>query len=45
MYPYPCSKEIQFLREILKVPHEVKLATIEHLENDEDLREIFQLKG
>ena len=45
VYPYPCSKEIQFLREILKVPHEVKLATIEHLENDEDLREIFQLKG
>ncbi len=45
VYPYPCSKEIQFLREILQVPHEVKLATVEHLENDEDLREIFKLTG
>lgn len=42
VYPYPCSKEIQFLREILQVPHEVKLATVEHLENDEDLRKIFK---
>ena len=44
VYPYPCRKENQFLREILQVPHEVKLATVIRLENDEDLREVFGLK-
>lgn len=45
VYPYPCSKEIQFLREIMQVPHEVKLAMVERLDNDEDLRKIFGLKA
>jgi DNA-binding transcriptional regulator PaaX len=43
VYPYPCRKEVAYLREIYGIPHDVKLATVEHLENDEDLRKIFHL--
>ena len=43
VYPYPLEKEISFLREVLGVPHGVKLVTAEKIENDEDLREIFDL--
>lgn len=43
VYPFPCYKQIQFLREIYSIPHSVKLATVEHLENDEDLRRVFQI--
>ncbi len=41
--PYPCAKEIQFLREVYAIPHEVKLAVVEKLENDADLRRNFHL--
>ncbi len=43
VYPYPLEKEISFLREVLGVPHGVKLVTAEKIENDENLREIFDL--
>jgi DNA-binding transcriptional regulator PaaX len=43
IHPYPCTKQIQFLREVYGIPHAVKMATITHLENDEDLRTIFRL--
>ncbi len=43
VYPYPCDKQIQFLREVYGIPHFVKIATICSLENDEDLRKIFKL--
>ena len=43
VYPYPLEKEIKFLREILDVPHGVKLVTAEKIENDEDLRNWFDL--
>lgn len=43
VYPYPCTKEIQFLREVYGIPHEVKLAVVERLENDQDLRRYFSL--
>jgi len=43
VYPYPLDREIKFLREVLGVPHGVKLVTAEEIENDEDLREIFDL--
>ena len=43
VYPFPLEREIKFLREILGVPHGVKLVTAETIENDEDLREIFDL--
>ena len=44
IYPYPCEKEIYFLREVYSIPHNVKLALVEKLENDEDLRRIFHLE-
>lgn len=43
IYPYPLEKEIKFLREVLKVPHGVKLITAEIIENDLELREMFDL--
>lgn len=43
VHPYPCRKQVQFLREVYDIPHAVKLAVIETLENDEDLRKIFKL--
>ncbi|OGC93203.1 CRISPR-associated endonuclease Cas2 [Candidatus Amesbacteria bacterium RIFCSPHIGHO2_02_FULL_47_9] len=41
--PYPLDKEVRFLREVLGVPHSVKLITAERIENDEELRELFDL--
>lgn len=43
VFPYPLEKEIKFLREVLEVSHEVKLVTAERIENDEDLRDWFDL--
>jgi DNA-binding transcriptional regulator PaaX len=43
VYPYTCRKEIAYLREVYGIPHDVKLATVEHLENDEDIRKVFHL--
>jgi DNA-binding transcriptional ArsR family regulator len=44
VHPYPCTKELQYLREVLEVPHSVKLATVEQIENDEDLQRYFKLQ-
>lgn len=41
--PYDCENEVKYLREILEVPHEVKLGVLEKVENDRELREIFGL--
>lgn len=43
LYPFPCEKEIKYLREVLEIPHYVKFAVIKKMENDEDLRKIFQI--
>ncbi len=43
VYPYPCEKEIQYLREILNVPHSLKLIRADRIENDRELRTIFKL--
>jgi len=43
VYPHPLDKEVRFLREVLGVPHVVKLITAESVENDEELREMFDL--
>jgi DNA-binding transcriptional regulator PaaX len=43
IYPYPCADEIKYLREIYNIPHSVKLATINDLENDVDIRKKFGL--
>lgn len=42
--PYPCEKEIKFLREVLEIPHNVKLIRADRIENAADLRRIFHLK-
>lgn len=43
LYPFPCEKEIKYLREVLNVPHYVKLALITKIENEEELRKIFRV--
>lgn len=42
VHPFPCEKEIMFLREVLGIPHEVKIGTIERIDNAEDLKKIFK---
>ena len=41
--PYDCEKEIKYLREVLGIPHEVKLGLLERLENERELKDIFDL--
>lgn len=43
IYPYPCEKEIVYLREVLHVPHSIKLIRADRIENDSELRKIFKL--
>lgn len=43
VHPFPCNKQVQFLREVYAIPHSVKLAVVDVLENDEDLRRIFHV--
>jgi hypothetical protein len=43
LYPYPCTKEIEYIREILMVPHDLKLILAEDIENASDLRRHFNL--
>ncbi len=39
--PYDVSGEVKYLREILDVPHAVKIGVLETIENEEELKEIF----
>lgn len=41
--PFDVFAEVKYLREVLDIPHAVKLATVDYLENSEDLREIFEV--
>lgn len=41
--PYPCEKEIKYLREVLNVPHSIKLIRADRIENDRDFKKIFKL--
>jgi len=43
IYPYPCEKEIIYLREVLDIPHSIKLLRADRIENEKDLRKIFKL--
>lgn len=43
VFPYPCDKEIHFLREVYGISHYIKLATVERLENSSDLQHFFKL--
>ena len=42
--PYDIMGEVRYLREVLGVPHGVKLAVLEWIDNGEELKEIFELK-
>lgn len=42
VHPFNCTKEIFLLREVLEIPHYVKLGLLERIENDGDLRYIFR---
>ena len=41
--PYPCEEEVAYIREVLDIPHEVKLGLLERIENEADLKKIFKL--
>ena len=41
--PYDIEKEIKYVREILGIPDEVKIGIMEKIENEEDLKEWFEL--
>ncbi len=41
--PYDIESEVKYLREILNIPHSVKLGIMEQLENSQDLKLIFGL--
>ncbi len=41
--PYPCFKEIEFLRELYGIPSTVKYLLVEKLEDDQELKEYFSL--
>lgn len=39
--PFDLTNEIKYLRELLDIPHAVKLAQMDYLENSEELKQIF----
>jgi hypothetical protein len=41
--PYPCERQVTYLRDVLNIPKSVKLAIVEHLEDDRELRKHFGL--
>lgn len=44
VFPFPCEKEIRFLREVLEVPDNVKMIVAREVENEEDLKKMFGLR-
>lgn len=42
--PYDITKQVEYVREILNIPHAVKIARLDKVENEEELKEIFELK-
>lgn len=41
--PYDVFDQVRYLREVLDIPHEVKLAELGWIENEKELREIFEI--
>ena len=41
--PFDVTDEIKYLREVLEIPHGVKMGVLESIENAEELKEIFEL--
>lgn len=42
--PYDISGEVRYLREVLGVPHAVKLGVLKWVENEDELKNIFEVK-
>lgn len=43
IYPYACEKEIKYIREVLSVPHAIKMIRADRVENEQDLRRVFKI--
>lgn len=41
--PYDVADEVKYLREVLEIPHGVKMGVLEWIENAEELKQIFGL--
>ncbi len=41
--PYDVFDQVKYLREVLDVPHGVKLAELDWIENESELKEIFEI--
>lgn len=41
--PYEIEQEIKFVREVLEIPHDVKLGLLEKFENEDELKTMFNL--
>lgn len=41
--PYDIGGEIKYIREVLDIPHRVKLAEMSFIENEDELKEIFEV--
>ncbi|KKU57436.1 MAG: hypothetical protein UX80_C0016G0023, partial [Candidatus Amesbacteria bacterium GW2011_GWA2_47_11b] len=41
--PYDVFDQVKYLREVLGVPHGVKLAELDWIENEKELKEIFEI--
>lgn len=42
--PFDITKQVEYVREVLNIPHAVKIARLDKVENEEELKEIFELK-
>ena len=43
IFPFPCLKEIKYLREVFEIPDEVKIVVANYVENDDDLLAMYRL--
>lgn len=42
--PYDITDQVKYLREILDIPNSIKIARLDWVENEDELKEIFDLK-
>jgi phenylacetic acid degradation operon negative regulatory protein len=42
--PYDCQNELKYIREVLDIPHGVKLGVLGEIENEEELKKWFDLE-
>lgn len=42
--PYDIFDQVKYLREVLNIPNTIKMAQLDWVENEKDLKEIFKLK-